>query len=81
MSRNAWLSSGLISVASGLVVAVPMTVADWRLNPAGLFRDAEATHWGIVFETAFSWFLPVALIALAISLAVAKAWSSSRRNR
>jgi hypothetical protein len=40
-----------------------MTAHDWRLNPAGLFHDATGTDWGVVLETAMSWFLPVTAVA------------------
>lgn len=49
----------------GLLVSIPMTIADWRLNPSGLFHNEQGTNWSIVIETALSWFWPVALLALA----------------
>jgi len=47
----------------GLLVAAVMTILDWRLNPGGIFHNAHGTDWKMVRETAFSWFLPVALVA------------------
>lgn len=60
-------------VILGLLVAAIMTALDWRFNPGGIFHDINGTDWEIVRETAFSWFLPVALvgsIAAAILLVV-----------
>jgi hypothetical protein len=49
-----------VGVAFGLIVASVMTFLDWRLNPGGIFHDAQGTDWGIVSETAVRWFTPIA---------------------
>lgn len=53
------LAAGIVA---GVLVALAMTGNDWRLNPGGVFHDAEGTDWRIVGETALSWFLPVAAL-------------------
>ena len=55
-------------VVLGLIVAAIMTTLDWRLNPGGIFHNAQGTDWGIVKETAFSWFLPVTLAASVVAV-------------
>ena len=55
---------------AGLVVAAWMTLLDWRLNPGGIFRDAQGTNWSIVIETGWSWFLPVTVAVTAFVLVV-----------
>ncbi len=83
MNIRQWLTSVAIAAAVGLAVAIPVTVSDWRLNPAGVFRDAQGTHWGVVAETALSWFWPLAALALVVSVAVnaSLAWRRARRWR
>ena len=53
-----------------MLVAIPMTVVDWRLNPSGIFQNEQGTHWAVVAETALSWFWPVAVLALVVSVAI-----------
>jgi len=53
--------------AMGLLVAAWFTFADWRLNPAGIFRSEAGTHWDVVLDTVVSWFVPVALLVFAIT--------------
>ncbi len=55
----------VIGIALGIIVATIMTTLDWRLNPSGIFHNEQGTHWEVVFETAFSWFLPVTMAASA----------------
>ena len=59
----------------GLVVALAMSYVDWRHNPQGIFHSELGTNWNIVFETAVSWFVPVALFTSVLSIAVL-AWIS-----
>ena len=65
-----WLTGLAIGTVTGLVVAVAVTVRDWRLNPGGIFHGAEGTDWSIVAETALSWFVPVTLLVTAIAVPV-----------
>ena len=59
-----------VGVVFGLIVASVMTFLDWRLNPGGIFHDAQGTDWGIVSETAVSWFTPIAAAAGAVAAVV-----------
>jgi hypothetical protein len=59
-----------VGVVLGLLVTVVMTTLDWRLNPSGIFHNAHGTDWKMVRETAFSWFLPVALVASVVGAIV-----------
>jgi hypothetical protein len=72
---------GLVgSVVAGLGVALPTTWADWRLNPAGIFRsESGGTDWSIVLETALSWFVPVA-IPVFLVVAGIHHWLSNRHE-
>ncbi len=60
MKSKYWVIGVGVGAVVGLAVASAMTILDWRLNPGGIFHDAESTDWAIVSETAASWFLPVA---------------------
>lgn len=70
MTYRALLAVSAAAVAAGLLVAIPMTVADWRLNPSGIFHNEQGTEWSVIAETAISWFWPVALLALIVSVAI-----------
>jgi H+/Cl- antiporter ClcA len=70
MNRRSWVIGIYVGLAAGLLVAAAMTILDWRANPSGLFHDESGTNWLIVGETALSWFWPVALAALLITVAV-----------
>ena len=60
VSRRRWSTVLGSAVVAGAAVAALATLKDWRRNPGGLFHDGQGTDWAIVFETAVSWFLPVA---------------------
>ncbi len=47
-----------------------MTIADWWLNPAGIFHDERGTDWAVVFETAGSWFWPVFLATFLLAVVI-----------
>ena len=66
LRARSWLIGAAAGAAVAVMVTVPITYADWRLNPAGLFHDDTGTHWDVVFETALSWFVPVALLVFAV---------------
>jgi hypothetical protein len=36
MRPGSWFFGIIVGLLTGLIVAVPMTIADWRLNPSGL---------------------------------------------
>ena len=73
MNIRSWLLGGIVGSFVGLMVAVGMTFVGWRQNPAGLFHSDQDTHWDIVFETALSWFWPIAIIVLVLTV-VAHSW-------
>lgn len=69
-----------VGVLAGLIVAVPMTIADWRLNPSGLFHSEHTgTDWTIVAETALSWFWPVALVCF-VTTVIVHSWITRDRS-
>ncbi len=63
MKSSSWLLGAGTGFGVGFAVAATMTFLDWRLNPGGIFHDEMGTHWKVVWDTAISWFLPVAAIA------------------
>jgi hypothetical protein len=79
MRPRSWFFGIIVGLLTGLIVAVPMTIADWRLNPSGIFRDEQGTNWPIVAETAFSWFWPAASVALVVTVLI-HAWVSRTRS-
>ena len=68
-ARLLWLGLALGMFASA-VLAMVMTYADWRLNPAGIFRTDAGTDWAIVRETLVSWFVPSIPAAVILSVAI-----------
>lgn len=79
MRARSWYLGVLFALLAGLLVAIPMTVSDWRLNPAGIFHDEQGTDWTIVAETAFSWFWPVALLVLVLTVII-HSWITRGRH-
>lgn len=63
LKRVPWWRGILGGVTIGVGVAAAATLLDWRFNPAGIFHDEDGTRWSVVWETAVSWFVPVALVA------------------
>lgn len=55
--------SSRLGLAVGIVTAVAVslffTTWDWIANPGGVFRDAGATKWSVIYDTAASWFWPI----------------------
>ncbi len=78
MRLKQWISGLAAGAGAGLIVAVVMTFIDWRLNPGGIFHEAGKTDWSIVWDTALSWFWPVAAFA---SIAVLVTLSAKLRLR
>jgi len=70
---RALLAAAAWGVLAGLAVALPVTALDWYANPSGLFHGEDGTRWPIVWETAWSWFWPVAGAAAAV-VAPVQAW-------
>ncbi len=68
----------LVGALVGLVVASVMTFLDWRLNPGGIFRDAQGTDWTVVTETAVSWFAPISGLVSVLAILVLL-WIARRR--
>jgi len=60
-------------------VALVPTFLDWRLNPGGLFHGADGTSWAVVLETAWTWFWPVFLGVVPITV-LAHAWFTGRKR-
>jgi hypothetical protein len=79
MRIRSWLIGVVTGVATGLIVAMPMTIRDWRLNPSNLFHNEQGTDWAVVMETALSWFWPVALVAF-VATGAAHSWLSRGRE-
>ena len=70
MKSRFWLLGLVVGTAVGLVVGTIMTFLDWRLNPGGLFHNAQGTDWSLVTATAASWFVPVAALVSALAMPV-----------
>jgi len=68
VNRKNWIVGVAIGVFVGLVVAFIMTFLDWRLNPGGIFHNAQGTNWTVVADTAISWFAPMSIIVSATAL-------------
>lgn len=59
-------------------VALVPTLIDWHNNPGGVFRGPDGTHWGAVFETVWTWFWPVFLVLVPITVSI-HAWLAHRK--
>ena len=82
MTATSVRNLALLAVVAGAGVAAAMTFKDWQQNPAGLFHDQGVTNWPVVFETAFSWFFPSAIVLFAVGfLVMAVATTLARRKK
>ena len=54
-------------LAAAAAAAIP-TALDWMENPSGIFHGPDGTHWGFVWDTWHSWFLPLTLPAVVLAL-------------
>lgn len=70
MRTRSLFVGAIAGLVVGLVVSVSMTIADWRLNPSGIFHNEDGTDWAVVFETAASWFWPVSLAAFVLAVVI-----------
>ena len=70
MNPRVWKLSALLGFLVGLSVAGVMSFIAWQHNPQGIFHDELGTNWDFVFDTALSWFVPVAPIMFALSVVV-----------
>jgi hypothetical protein len=77
MSKKCWVYAILLGVAGGFVAATVMAFFDWRLNPGGIYHSDLGTNWRFVWDTWISWFLPVFVVASAMSVP-ALFWLSKR---
>lgn len=58
-----WVAGIGAGFLTGVTVAAIATFQDWRMNPGGIYHDAQRTAWPFVLDTASSWFAPVAAMA------------------
>ena len=75
------VKSVYVGTCAGILVALLAAILpaaiDWYNNPGGIFRTETGTNWAFLFETWFSWFWPVAIVAVPVALLV-HAWLSNR---
>ena len=68
-----------IGLLAAVLIAAPFTAIDWYQNPGGIFRGVGGTNWQILWETAFSWFWPCALLTVPVALFL-KLWLARRKD-
>ena len=82
MSRRALLIAVAFSLVFAAAVGGGFAAYDWRLNPGGIFRGPDGTNWRFMYETAISWFVPMLLSTLPVSVGIAflVSWFRKRRS-
>jgi hypothetical protein len=80
MTRRALVRGVLFGLAVGSVLSLVMTTLDYLHNPAGIFHDELGVNWGRVFETWFSWLVPVALLGSIVAVPILL-WMSRPRHK
>lgn len=60
----------IITLLLAFAIASVATFRDWYRNPSQLFHDHTGTHWSILIDTFVSWFWPLALLAILVTLAI-----------
>lgn len=68
-----------LALVIALIAAIVPTVIDWYNNPGGVFRGSEGTRWGAVIETVWTWFWPIFLLVVPMTVLI-HAWLSRRRT-
>ena len=58
-----------------------MTVHDWYANPGGRFHGDGVTRWHMVWDTAWSWFVPTAVYAVVIAWLAQIGYAGYKRTR
>ena len=69
-----------VGLALAVVVAVFFATWDWLENPGGIFRGEAGTNWSFVWDTAFSWFLPMVVPCIVAAVGLHALWVSLRRG-
>lgn len=67
MKARFFLTGLLFGTAVALSVTLVICVWEWIENPGGIFRGADGTNWGFVFDTAISWLLPTFFYAVVFA--------------
>ena len=67
VSFRDWVAGLLAGFGFALVLTLIVTLWDWLENPSQIFHGAGGTHWGVVAETALSWFLPTLFYAVLVA--------------
>ena len=67
-----------IGLLLAALIAAPFTAIDWYQNPGGIFRGSGGTDFQILWETAFSWFWPSALLTVPLAIVI-RLWLAHRR--
>jgi len=78
---NSWLFGVVIGAVISAAITLVIVVWEWRENPGGIYRDANGTNLGIVFDTAISWLVPVFIGTAIIASVLQLLWSTMRERR
>ncbi|MEL7536203.1 MAG: hypothetical protein AAFZ58_14590 [Pseudomonadota bacterium] len=73
------LRSLAIALVGATLVAVPITIRAWYVNPGRVFRDEYGTQWMNVAETFWSWFWPF-LVLIGVVAAVVLLFRARRTS-
>jgi hypothetical protein len=68
-----WLGPAIAAVVS-VSVTIIMVAWEWLENPGGIFRDANGTNWGFLYDTAISWLFPTFGYVTATAVSVQLIW-------
>ena len=56
---NTWFFDIVTGAFVSATVTLFIVAWEWLENPGGIYRDANGTNLGIVFDTAISWLVPM----------------------
>lgn len=80
MINRWWLGLAVGALVSATVTVI-VVVWEWLENPGGIFRSANGTNWGFVYDTAISWLVPTFIYVAVIASVLHLVWFGVGRHR
>ncbi|WP_339723189.1 hypothetical protein [uncultured Paraglaciecola sp.] len=74
-------SSVIVSVLACFGVSITVTILEWIENPNSIFHSASGTNWSFVTDTFLSWFWPLLMVALPISVVLSIMWFKLKNTK
>jgi len=81
INKNIWYCS----ILAGFCVSIIFTsiILTWECleNPSGLFYSQSKIHWGFIYDTGISWFIPTFSYTAIIAAFLQLVYSAIKRSQ